>query len=105
VTDPGVATRVVRNLERRRYEIWSGDELAGYSAFRESGDAIVFTHTEIDSAFSGQGLGTTLVRETLDDAVRRGQTIVPLCPFVARVLRQTSDYDDDVAWPDGARHE
>lgn len=105
MTDPGVATRVVRNPARRRYEIWSGDELAGYSAYRESGDSLVFTHTEIDSAFSGQRLGTTLVREALDDAVRRERTIVPLCPFVTRVLRQTSDYDDHVAWPEGAGRE
>jgi uncharacterized protein len=101
----GGPIRVTRNPERERYEIWSGDELAGFSAYHERDQTTVFTHTQIDSAFSGQGLGTTLVRESLDDTVRRGRTIVPVCPFVTRVLRDTSDYDDHVRWPERARHE
>ena len=106
MTEPGGGPiRVTRNPERERYEIWSGDELAGYSAYHERDQITVFTHTQMDSAFSGQGLGTTLVRESLDDTVRRGRTIVPVCPFVTRVLRNTSDYDDHVRWPENARHE
>jgi predicted GNAT family acetyltransferase len=99
VTEPAAAIRVIRNPERHRYEIWSGDRMAGFSAYREGDRATVFTHTEIDDTFGGQGLGTILVREALDDTVRRERTIVPLCPFVTRVLQQTSDYDDHVRWP------
>jgi uncharacterized protein len=109
VTDVDVQPRVIRNDERHRYEVWVGGELAGFSAYRERVDGsetqTVFTHTEIDTAYSGQGLGSRLVRDALDDVVRRGDVIVPVCPFVARLLRATSAYDDNVRWPPGSTDE
>ena len=105
MTEPAPAIRVIRNPDRNRYEIWVGDRMAGFSAYRESDGVTVFTHTEIDDTFSGQGLGTILVREALDDTVRRERTIVPLCPFVTRVLQQTSDYDEHIRWPQAAHEE
>jgi uncharacterized protein len=96
--------RVIRNDDRRRYEVWKGDELGGFSAYREvdrDGESLtVFTHTEIDPAFEGEGMGSRLVRDALDDVVRRGRLIVPLCPFVAKRIRATSEYDAHVRWPE-----
>lgn len=96
-------TRVLHNRDRHRYELWVGDELAGFSAYREPDTApparTVFTHTEIDAAYGGRGLGSRLVREALDDTVRRGREIVPECPFVGKFLRSISDYDEHVRWP------
>jgi uncharacterized protein len=104
VTDKALETRVIRNDDRDRYEVWKGDELAGFSAYREvdrdAESLTVFTHTEIDSAFEGQGLGSRLVRGALDDVVRRGRLIVPVCPFVTKRIRATSDYDENVRWPE-----
>jgi len=55
----------------------------------------VFTHTEIDDASEGRGLGSTLVRAALDDARRRGLSVRPDCPFVrAYVARHPDDYLD-----------
>jgi predicted GNAT family acetyltransferase len=109
VTDEGVETRVIRNADRRRYEVWSGHELAGFSAYREvdrdSEPLTVFTHTEIEPAFEGQGLGSRLVRDALDDVVHRGRAIVPICPFVAKRIRATSDYDEMVRWPEDSTDE
>ncbi len=104
MTDEGAETRVIRNDDRRRYEVWKGDELAGFSAYREvdrDGESLtVFTHTEIDPAFEGEGMGSRLVRDALGDVVRRGRLIVPLCPFVAKRIRATSEYDENVRWPE-----
>jgi predicted GNAT family acetyltransferase len=109
VTDVDVQPRVIRNDERQRYEIWVGDDLAGFSAYQEavegSEEWTVFTHTEIDSAFSGRGLGSRLIQDALDDVVRRGRVIVPICPFVRRQLRKTSAYDQYVRRPSGSTHE
>jgi predicted GNAT family acetyltransferase len=93
-------THVVHDHEKHRYEIWSGDELAGFSEYREHGDRTVFTHTEIKDAFGGRGLGKLLVGEALDDAVKRGRMIVPLCPFIAGYLRKNTQYDEHVRWPE-----
>lgn len=80
---------VTRNDDDARYEIRVDGELAGFTEF-EPGDAgrVVFPHTEIDPAFGGRGLGSTLVGEAMADAARRGDTVVPECPFVARYLAE-----------------
>lgn len=91
--------RVTRNDETHEYELWLGDAKAGFSMFREKPGRIAFTHTVIDEAYEGQGLGSLLARAVLDDAVARGETIVPYCPFIAAYLRRHSDYDDHVEWP------
>lgn len=93
--------KVVRNDDAGRYEIWVGDQLGGYSEFEIDDDGrIVFPHTEVDPAFTGQGLGGTLVGESLADAVRRGETIVPLCPFVNKYLSENDVAGAVVDWPD-----
>ena len=109
MTDEGVETRVIRNDGRGRYEAWRGDQLAGFSAYREidrDGEALtVFTHTEVDTGFEGQGIGGRLVRAALDDVVRRDRIIVPICPFVAKQIRATSDYHEKVRWPEDSARE
>ena len=94
---------MVHNPERNRYEIWSDDRLAGFTEYTERGSLTVFTHTEIDDAFAGQGLGKKLAREALDDVVRRGRTIVPVCPFIAGFLRKNPEYEPHVRWPEAAQ--
>ncbi|WP_241238401.1 GNAT family N-acetyltransferase [Nocardioides pantholopis] len=47
----------------------------------------IFFHTEVDEDFGGRGLAGLLVREALDDSIRRKLTVVPLCPVFARHLK------------------
>jgi predicted GNAT family acetyltransferase len=93
------SARVVRNDEKSRYEIWLGDSLAGFGAFTPEGDQLVFTHTEIDEAFAGKGLGKVLAAGALDDVVARGEVIVPVCPFIAAFVRKNEKYNDHVKLP------
>jgi predicted GNAT family acetyltransferase len=93
------APRVVNNPEQRRYEAWSGDTLAGVADYREHGDRTVFTHTEVEPAFEGKGIARALAAAALDDAVKRGRVIVPLCPYIAAYLRKHPEYEEHVAWP------
>jgi uncharacterized protein len=83
--------RVELNAERSRYELFVGDELAGFAQFHESGNRAVFTHSEIDDAFAGQGLGKVLASGALDDAVARDKVIVPICSFIAAYLRKNPE--------------
>lgn len=93
-------TTVTRNDEAGRYEIRVGEVLAGYTEF--SADArgrLRFPHTVVDPAFRGRGLAQTLVAEAMADEARRGEEIVPLCPVVARYLRDNDVPGLRVAWP------
>lgn len=94
-------TRVVDNPGESRYELWVGEKLAGMAFYEERGDLTVFTHTEIDDAFGGQGLGKVLAAGALDDVVAKGRTIVPVCPFIAGYLKKNPGYEAHVRRPKG----
>jgi predicted GNAT family acetyltransferase len=102
MTEEHAAPKVVRNDEEKRYEAWVGDELAGVAVYRERADRTVFTHTEVDSAFEGRGIAKALAAAALDDVVRRGRVIVPLCPFVTEYLKKHTEYEDHIRLPEGA---
>lgn len=102
-TAPAHQKRVIRNDEARRYEIWVGDTLGGFTEFRErDGGRVLFPHTEIDPAFGGQGLGGHLVGDALADIAQRGEIIVPLCPFVQKYLRKNEVAGAVIDWPGSA---
>lgn len=90
---------VVRNDESGRYEIRAGDVVAGFTEFRVRNGRLIFPHTEIDPAFAGRGLGSTLVSEALADVARRGEIVVPVCPFVVRYLKENEVPGLVVDWP------
>lgn len=79
------------NPTKHRYEIFDGDRLAGFSEYKITGARIAFTHTEIGDAFSGRGLARKLVADALADARRRGLSVLPVCPYVRKVIAQSPD--------------
>lgn len=86
--DSAAEATVIRNDEKRRYEIHMDGTLAGYTEFRVDDEGrLVFPHTKIDPAFAGRGLGGALVGEALADVAARGETAVPVCPFVVKYVR------------------
>lgn len=82
-----------------RYEVTVDGTRAGFAAYRRKGDALVFTHTEIDDAFEGQGVGSALARAALDDVRARGLSVVPQCPFIRAWIDRHPDYADLVSEP------
>ena len=95
------APTVVRDDERSRYELRNGDSVAGVAVFELSeGGRIVFTHTEVDKAFRGRGFGGIIASEALADAARRGEIIVPVCPFIADYLRDHEVPGAVIDWPE-----
>ena len=53
-----------------------------------------FVHTEVDPGHEGEGLGSALAQNALDDVRARGEQIVPLCPFITAWLNRHPDYQD-----------
>ena len=86
--------RVRRNLVEHRYEAVVDDEVAGFTEYVERSGRYWFVHTEVDAAFDGAGVGSSLVRGALDDMRSNNALIVPICPFVAAWISRHPEYQD-----------
>lgn len=89
--------RVRDNPDDGRYEVLVDGEVGGFARYHRDGDRITFTHTEVDDAHEGQGLGGTLVQGALDDVRARGLEVVARCPFVRGWIERHRDYADLLA--------
>ncbi|OFW98419.1 MAG: hypothetical protein A3D94_04150 [Alphaproteobacteria bacterium RIFCSPHIGHO2_12_FULL_66_14] len=92
MTEPDGAASTRHNKGRSRYERDTEHGLA-IAVYRQQGDQLIFTHTEVPSESEGKGIGSQLVRDALDDARRRGFRIVPACSFVADFVRRHPEYE------------
>jgi predicted GNAT family acetyltransferase len=84
-------TRVVRNDQASRFELYVDDRMVGRADYRDDGERVFFPHTEVDPALNGQGLGSTLARYALDAVKAEGRRIVPECSFIALYVRRHPD--------------
>ena len=84
---------VTRNEDESRWEARVGGVLAGFAAYRVVDDDIVFTHTEVDPAFEGRGVGGALARHALDEVAEDASLrVVPRCPYNKGCIARHPDY-------------
>jgi len=86
--------RISNNAGDARYEAWVGSTLAGVAQYQLTNDLIVFTHTEVDAAYEGQGIGSALARGALDEVRGTDRKVLPLCPFIKRWIESHREYID-----------
>ncbi|QTX03586.1 GNAT family N-acetyltransferase [Agromyces archimandritae] len=87
---------VTRDDAASRYELRVNGTPEGFAAYTAEPGRITFTHTEVFPGHEGEGLGSALAKAALDDAVARGEQIVPVCPFIAAYVKRHREYDDAV---------
>ncbi|AHU89325.1 GNAT family N-acetyltransferase [Trueperella pyogenes] len=89
----GLPLRVEHNEQIHRYEVYAQDKRIGLAEYIRHDDAVLFTHTEVSPEMNGEGIGTALIKEALDDVREAGLTAVPICPFVVNYVEHNrSDY-------------
>lgn len=96
---------VREDAAHHRFEIWVGEKPAGKTVYRGGGELYEFLHTEIDPSFEGQGLGSKLIRSTLDSIRERGAKLLPYCPFIKAYIQKHPEYKDLVPEEAWARFE
>jgi uncharacterized protein len=94
---------VVDHTEAHRFEVRVDGVVAGYAEYRRRGGSVAFTHTVVDDAFEGRGLGSALARGALDAVRAEGSAVLPFCPFIRSWIQRHPDYADLV--PEGRRAE
>jgi uncharacterized protein len=89
-----MAVTVADNPGAARYELTVDGERAGFVTYRQSDGVIALLHAEVDPARERRGLGSQLVRGTLEDIRARGLTVRPVCPFVQWFMETHEEYQD-----------
>jgi predicted GNAT family acetyltransferase len=81
--------------EHHRYEaVDESGVVAGFAEYRRGDGRVELTHTVVDDAFEGQGVGSALARTALDAARSAGLRVTPTCEFMARWIDKHPDYAD-----------
>lgn len=87
------AVTVSDNPAANRFEAHVDGALAGFVDYELTDDTVAFTHTIVDPAFGGRGVGSALARHALDqvraDGTRRA---VPICPFIKAWINRNPEY-------------
>lgn len=84
---------VTNNLEQNQYEAHIDTTRVGRAEYQLTPNLIVFTHTEVDPAYEGRGVGSALARFALDDVRADGQReVLPLCPFIKAWIARHPEY-------------
>ena len=103
---PTADPAVVDHPEAQRYEIVIDGQAAGFAEYRLVGPdhetpdhetpdhTMVFTHTVIQDAFEGRGIGSRLAKAALDYARARGMSVRPECSFFVRYIERHGEYAD-----------
>lgn len=89
-----MAVTVKNEVDRLRYEAHVGADLAGFVDYQLAPDLVVLTHTEVDEAFEGQGVGSALARRALDDVRDGGLKVLIICPFITAWMSKHPEYGD-----------
>lgn len=86
--------RVVDAAGRERFEIHAGGVRAGTMMYVRRPRLIALTHTRIDPAHEGRGVGGDLVAAVLDHMRGGGVAVLPFCPFVNAHIARNREYVD-----------
>lgn len=82
------------NHNASRYELRKGAALVAWIDYRLQDGLVVLTHTEVDGAIEGKGLGSRVAGRALDEVRKRGLKVRPACDFVARFIGRNPAYAD-----------
>jgi uncharacterized protein len=78
----------------RTYSATVNGEVVGTLIYELEGSRVVLTHTIVEPGAREHGVGSTLVREVLDDLRDQGKTVTVMCPFVTEFIADHPEYAD-----------
>lgn len=90
---------VSRNEEDSRFEAHGGGQLLGYIDYKVDGKVTDLPHTLVFPEFEGQGVASTLTRQSLD-MIREmdpEMRVIPTCPYIDVWIKRHAEYADMLA--------
>ena len=89
---PASDALIALNPDRQRFELVVDGKTSLVEFTKPDAHTLALTHTEVDPALEGQGVGSELVKQVLDYADKHNQKIVPVCPFVDDYIKRHPDW-------------
>jgi uncharacterized protein len=83
---------VAMNEKLHRFETRIGDDI-GYIEYRWYKGDLAFMHTFVPEAGRGKGYSAALAKFALEYAKEKNLKIIVYCPFVAKYIKQHSEYE------------
>jgi uncharacterized protein len=87
---------IVDNTALSRFE-YDVEGRAAFINYRRAGNVVSLTHAEVPTELEGRGVGSFMVRGTLDLIRGRGEKVIPACSFVEAFVQRHPDYQDLLA--------
>ena len=87
----------LKNDTDRQQYYFDLDEGRPHIDYKRKDDRIYLVHTEVPTTLEGKGIGSALVRLTLEDIELKKLQLVPLCPFVAAYIERHPEWEKLVA--------
>lgn len=79
------------NREASRFEMETPAGMALID-YRRADGVVTMTHAEVPPALQGRGMGSALVKGSLDLVHADGEQVIPRCPFVAAYIKRHPQY-------------
>lgn len=90
-----VDVKVSNDEVHNRYVAKVDGTVAGSAYYDAADDLIVFTHTEVEPVWEGEGVGSALASAALDDVRADGRRrVVARCPFISAFIDRHPEYRD-----------
>lgn len=87
---------VIDNASRSRFE-YAVEGRTAFIDYRRAAGVVSLTHAEVPTELEGRGIGSNMVRGTLDLIRERGEKVIPACSFVDAFIVRHPDYQDLLA--------
>jgi len=84
---------LIDNVSAARFEMPVGGHIA-FVTYRRGDAVIALNHAEVPRELEGRGIGSKLVRATLDQVRSEGLKVIPRCSFVAAFISRNAEYQD-----------
>jgi glutathione S-transferase len=92
-----IGSSVKENPGQHRFERPIHDGAIAVAYYRGADDKVVFVHTEVPTAFSGQGIATDLARGTFELLRQSKRKAILKCPFMMQFYAKHPEYADIIA--------
>ncbi len=88
---------VQENESAQRFEaVDESGVVAGFVEYRQRDGRRVLVHTEVDDAFEGQGVGSALARESVEQSLSEGVEVIVTCPFIKEYVERHPELAEQV---------